>query len=134
MGLGEDCAIVERDWKFRRTLTAVYTRYIQGIYMAEFDVYFKLEDDVFVWNSEKAIENRRKHGIRFERACEVFYDRDVLYVDASTPEEDRMAAIGYTTEDAMLFVVHIERMDGLIRIISARDAEPKERRLYEDGE
>jgi len=102
--------------------------------MAELDVYFKLEDDVFVWNSEKAIENRRKHGIRFERACEVFYDRDVLYVDASTPEEDRMAAIGYTTEDAMLFVVHIERMDGLIRIISARDAESKERRLYEDGE
>jgi uncharacterized DUF497 family protein len=92
--------------------------------MAELDVYFKLEDDVFVCNSEKALENRRKHGIRFERACEVFYDREVLFVEASTPDEDRTAAIGYTTEVAMLFVVHIERLDGLIRIISARVAEP----------
>lgn len=33
--------------------------------MAELDVYFKLEDEVFVWNSEKALENRRKHGIKF---------------------------------------------------------------------
>jgi len=56
--------------------------------MAELDVYFKLEDDVFVWNSEKAAENRRKHGIRFEKACEVFFDREVLFVDASTPEEE----------------------------------------------
>ncbi len=102
--------------------------------MAELDVYFKLEDDVFVWNSEKALDNRRKHGIRFERACEVFYDREVIFVDASTPEEDRTAAIGYTANDAMLFVVHIERLDGLIRILSARGAEPKEKRLYEDGE
>ncbi|MES2393694.1 MAG: BrnT family toxin [Acidobacteriota bacterium] len=102
--------------------------------MAELDVYFKVEDDVFVWNSEKAKENWRKHEIKFERACEVFYDRDVLFVDASTPEEDRAAAIGYTAEDAMLFVVHIERLDGVIRIISARIAEPREKRLYEDGE
>jgi uncharacterized DUF497 family protein len=102
--------------------------------MAELDVYFKLEDDVFVWNGEKARENRRKHGISFERACEVFYDREVLFVDASTPDEERMAAIGYTIQDDMLFVVHIERLDGFIRVISARDAEPKEKRLYEDGE
>jgi uncharacterized protein len=102
--------------------------------MAELDVYFKLDDDVFVWNSEKAKGNRRKHGIRFERACEVFHDRGVLFVDASTPDEGRAAAIGYTTEDAMLFVVHIERLDSVIRIISARPAEPQEKRLYEDGE
>jgi uncharacterized DUF497 family protein len=101
--------------------------------MAELDVYFKLEDDVFVWNSEKGLENRRRHGIRFERACEVFHDPGVLFVDASKPEETRAAAIGYTTEDALLFVVHIERHDGVIRVISARYAEPQEKRLYEDG-
>jgi uncharacterized DUF497 family protein len=102
--------------------------------MAELDVYYKLEDDVFVWNSEKAKGNRSKHGIRFERACEVFHDPGILFVDASTPEETRAAAIGYTTEDAILFVVHIERHDSVIRLISARFAEPQEKRLYEDGE
>ena len=102
--------------------------------MAELDVYFKLEDDIFVWNSEKALENRRKHGIRFERACEVLHDPGVLFVDASNQEETRAAAVGYTTEDAILFVVHIERGDGVIRLISARFAEPQEKKLYEDGE
>lgn len=102
--------------------------------MAELDVYFKLYDDVFVWNAEKAKENRRKHGIRFENACEVFFDRGVAFVEASTREEIRMAAIGYTDDDAVLFVVHIEREDNVIRIISARYAGPKEKRLYEDGE
>jgi uncharacterized DUF497 family protein len=101
--------------------------------MAELDVYFKLDDDVFVWNSEKAKENRYKHGVRFERACEVFHDPSVLFIDASTPEEARAAAIGYSTEDAILFVVHIEREDGVIRVISARAAENQEKRLYEDG-
>jgi uncharacterized DUF497 family protein len=96
------------------------------------DVYFKLDDDVFVWNSEKALE-RRKHGIRFERACEVFHDPNNVFVDASTREESRAAAIGYTTDEAMMFVVHIERLDGVTRIISARFAEPAERKLYEDG-
>jgi uncharacterized DUF497 family protein len=104
--------------------------------MTELDVYFKVddEDDVFVWNGKKSKENRRKHGVGFERACEVFYDRSALYVDASVPSETRVAAIGYTTEGAMLFVVHLVREDNAIRIISARAAEPWEKRLYEDGE
>ena len=118
---------------FQSNLTAIPQRYTQGIYMAELNVYFKLDDDVFVWNAEKAKENRRKHGIRFEQACEVFHDPSNIFVDASTPSDDRAAAIGYTTEGSMLFVVHIERLDGMIRIISARLAEPKERSLYEDG-
>jgi len=45
-----------------------------------------------------------------------------------------MAAIGYTVDDAMLFVVHVERDENVIRLISARLTEPSERRLYEDGE
>ena len=102
--------------------------------MLEFDVYFRLEEEVFVWNGGKAKENRRKHGVSFEQACEAFFDPTALFVDAGTPEEFRSAVIGYTTEDAMLFVVHLERQDGVIRVISARRAEPKERRLYEDGE
>jgi len=102
--------------------------------MAQLDVYFKLNEDVFVWNSDKAKENRRKHGVRFENACEVFYDPSVLFVDAGTEEEPRMAAIGYTADDAMLFVVHVERDENVVRIISARLTEPSERRLYEDGE
>jgi uncharacterized DUF497 family protein len=101
--------------------------------MAELDVYFRIEDQIFVWNGEKAKDNRRKHGVSFDRACEAFFDPGAIYLDAGTPEEARTAVIGYNAEDAILFVVHIERHDGIIRIISARPAELRERSFYEDG-
>jgi len=47
-------------------------------------------------------------------------------------EEARDAAIGYTEDSKLLFVVHLVRHEETIRIISARPATAAERKLYEN--
>jgi len=88
----------------------------------------------FVWDSEKASSNAGKHGVDFEVACEIFFDRFIHIKDASVEAENRDAAIGMTEDWMLLLVVHIQHEGGTIRIISARPATAQERRSYEDGE
>jgi hypothetical protein len=98
------------------------------------DVHFLYEGQRFVWDSEKAPANVRKHDVSFEVASEVFFDPLVRVVDASPEEEAREAAIGLTQERRLLFVVHMWREEDTIRIVSARAATAQERRFYEDSE
>jgi uncharacterized DUF497 family protein len=51
-----------------------------------------------------------------------------------SPTETRDAAIGATSEMLTLYVVYVEREETMIRIISAREAEPSQRRRDENGE
>lgn len=87
----------------------------------------------FVWNSEKAESNLRKHDVSFKYACEVFFDSAAIYREASHGDEDRLAVIGITGQTDILFVVHLEASVDSIRIISARRATQREEREYEDG-
>jgi uncharacterized DUF497 family protein len=96
------------------------------------DIYFLFHGQQFVWDSEKAAINLAKHGVRFETACEVFFDPFVRLEDATDSDEARDAAIGLSEDWALLFVVHLSRADEALRIISARPANAQERRLYED--
>lgn len=98
------------------------------------DLYFLYLGQHFVWDSDKASINANKHGVNFEVACQVFFDRFICIEDASVDEESRDAAIGMTEEWMLLLVVHIQHESGTIRIISARAATTQERRAYEDGE
>lgn len=85
----------------------------------------------FEWHAAKAAENRRKHGVDFKRACEVFFDPFLHAFDAGEEGgEHREAVIGLTETWQLLYVVFVERGETL-RIISARRATPAERRLYE---
>ena len=95
------------------------------------DVYFLYLGQSFVWDSEKASANVQKHGVSFEVASQVFFDRLVYVEDASIDEELRDAAIGMTEDMILLLVVHVHREDDTIRIISARRATRKERTTYE---
>ena len=100
--------------------------------MLNMGVVFSRFRQIFEWDAQKAASNQAKHGISFEQASEVFLDPFVCFVDASTPEESRLAAIGMTVAWAILFVVHrVERAE-VIRIISARPATPSERRGYQN--
>lgn len=83
----------------------------------------------FEWDEVKAEINKRKHGISFETAAQVFLDDDRLeiYDEAHSTEEERFITIGRAGE--VLFVVYTERTPR-IRLISARLATPSERRLY----
>lgn len=87
----------------------------------------------FVWNDGKAKNNPSKHdGITFAQAAEVFFDPFLVVVDASSNEEARDAAIGLDARWNLLYVVHIEREENMIRIISARKATRQERSEYEN--
>lgn len=96
------------------------------------DVFSTLDGQVFVWNSDKASSNASRHGVRFEEAREAFLDPLARYEDASPDEEARQACIGLTTDYQLLYVVHVIREGDVLRLISARLAEPAERRRYED--
>jgi uncharacterized DUF497 family protein len=95
------------------------------------DVLFRLNGVDFTWDAAKASANVVKHGIRFERACEVFFDPLLVAIDASVKDEARDAVIGEAENGSLLFVVHIEREGEAIRIISARTATVAERTDYE---
>ena len=84
---------------------------------------------LFEWDEEKARTNFKKHGVRFETAAKVFLDenRIDIYDAAHSAEEDRYITIGKAGE--VLFVVYTERLPK-IRMISARLATARERRLY----
>jgi uncharacterized DUF497 family protein len=97
------------------------------------DMHYLRRDLQFVWDSAKAIENRRKHGIRFEDACEAFFDESSVYIDATEDDEMRSAVIGRVEMARILYVVHVVRERETIRIISARSVTKMEESIYEDG-
>ena len=86
----------------------------------------------FEWDTEKARINYEKHRVRFEIAAAVFDDEDrIEWYDAQhSVDEDRYNTIGKVND--VLFVVYTERREK-IRLISARLATPRERRLYDAG-
>jgi uncharacterized protein len=91
-----------------------------------------MNDGAFEWDDAKATRNYAKHGVTFEAARDVFNDPFALdWPDESQAEdEQRFVTLGMV-EARLLLVVYAMRGDA-IRIISARLAEPFERRRYHD--
>ena len=90
----------------------------------------------FEWDEEKSRKNRKKHGVWFEEAQQVFDDPNaVLYFDSkSSISEDRFILLGVSASHRVLVVIHCERHGGsTIRLISARKATRKEVKNYEEG-
>lgn len=94
------------------------------------DVRHQLKHLEFYWNSEKAAANMNKHGLTFERACEVFLDPLLTLFDASAGGEQRFAAIGEVLNGDIVYVVHVEFNPDTLRIISARYATRTEKSRY----
>lgn len=87
----------------------------------------------FEWDPRKAAANIRKHGVSFEDACTVFEDDEALLLPdlEHSAFEDRAVLLGLSAALRVLVVVHCERYDSdVIRLISARKADPQERHLY----
>jgi uncharacterized protein len=86
----------------------------------------------FEWDVSKAEANHKKHGVRFAETLPVFDDDFALTVrdGESDPHEVRFVSIGMGAKARALVVVYSYRGKN-IRIISARVAEPHERRQYE---
>ena len=84
----------------------------------------------FVWDPAKARGNRRKHGVDFSDAFEVFHDPRALTISDDFENEERFVTVGTDTLGRIVTVVYTWR-ESTIRIISARKATARERRQYE---
>lgn len=86
----------------------------------------------YAWDRRKAEANLAKHGIDFADAVTALEDQLALSKpEPSSISEDRFVALGMDALGRLLVVVYSHRGDA-IRLISARKAEPKERRQYEE--
>lgn len=90
----------------------------------------------FEWDPNKNEINKKKHGLSFETAREVFYDEFAILFDDPdhSDEEDRFLIIGETKTEQICIVSHCYRdNENVVRIISARRATRAEQRTYLDG-
>ncbi len=92
-----------------------------------------MQDEAFEWDDAKAARNWLDHGVRFEMARDVFQDAFAIeWTDDSHGDtEERFVTVGMV-EQRLLFVSYTLRGER-IRIISARGAEPRERRRYHNA-
>lgn len=86
----------------------------------------------FEWDPNKAAKNISKHGVSFDEAGTVFGDPlAVTFFDPDhSTDEDRFLTFGYSRDGVLSVVSHTDR-DDVTRIISARRASRRERRIYE---
>jgi uncharacterized protein len=96
----------------------------------------------FDWNDQKERRNWLKHKVRFDVALRVFDDSwAVSFLDRIVEGEPRWQTIGMvprtTGGSVLLLVAHTSmELEGeeVIRIISARKATARERRVYEESQ
>jgi uncharacterized DUF497 family protein len=75
-----------------------------------------------------------KHGISFAEAFTALWDPlAVTFEDPEERDEVREITVGHSERQRLLMVVHTERAENTIRIISARAATKRERKQYEEG-
>lgn len=88
---------------------------------------------VVEWDPAKAQQNVRKHGISFADAVTALEDdRALTERDAPASEEERWVTMGIDCVGRVLVVVYTWRGESL-RIISARNATKRERRVYKES-
>jgi hypothetical protein len=90
----------------------------------------------FEWDPRKGRSNQQRHGIGFDEASTVF--ADTLSITIPDPDhsndEERWATMGFSHRQRLLVVVHTEEDEQqIVRIISARPADPDEWREHEEG-
>lgn len=82
----------------------------------------------FIWDDDN-LEHIARHGVEYwevEEACSGRY----LLLKA---EKGKRIILGQTISGRYLFVVLVQRAQGLVRVITARDMTQRERRRYRRG-
>ena len=86
----------------------------------------------FEWDARKAAQNVAKHGVPFDYAARVFLDprrldtKDMRF----TYREQRWVTLGKIS--GRLFAVAYTLRGGVVRLISARKANAREQRRYDE--
>jgi uncharacterized DUF497 family protein len=85
----------------------------------------------FKWDESKRNVNIRKHGIDFSDVVNIFYDDETIIIeDPKQYNERRYIALGLDIKCRTVLVVHVYREIDVIRVISARKANKKERKQF----
>jgi len=87
----------------------------------------------FQWDQGNIDKNLIRHKVENWECEQIFFNRPLLVLDDfqhSIPEK-RWAAFGKTDADRFLIIIFAKR-DDLIRVISARDMNKKERKFYDE--
>ena len=89
----------------------------------------------FEWDEGNSQKNWAKHGVSRSECEQVFFNLPFVLADDQkhSHNEPRYYALGETDRGRKLFVVFTIR-DSLIRVISARNMNRAERRIYDEKE
>ncbi len=85
----------------------------------------------FEWDPNKQRINLRRHAVEFADAVAVFQDLQAITVEDQAHDEQRFVTIGRDACGRVLVVVYAYTGSARVRIISARKADPSERKQYE---
>lgn len=87
--------------------------------------------DGYEWDSAKAAQNLKKHGVDFADAVISLEDPQALSdADPDSNDEERYVCLGADPAGRLLVTVYTYRGDN-VRIISSRSASAGERHRYE---
>ena len=98
------------------------------------DIYKKLQECTgFQWDEHNTEKNWDKHNVSPVESEEVFFNRPMVAQKdlKHSQQEKRYYVLGKTDENRTLFIVFTIRKT-LIRVISSRDMNKKERKTYEN--
>jgi len=91
------------------------------------------ESKSFDWDEGNINKNWDKHRVHHLECEEIFFNEPIVTKAEKrrVSQEERISALGVTNEGRFLFVVFTIRR-GRIRVISARNANKKERKIYNE--
>ena len=89
----------------------------------------------FQWDRGNINRNLIKHKVKNWECEQIFFNKPILILEdpKHSLSEKRWAAFGKTDADRLLVVIFTER-GNLLRVISARDMNKKEKQFYEKNE
>ncbi len=117
-----------RDAPASRTARAVLRHSHAGAWERCRFIHFEL----YTYDPVKNKINRNKHRIDLAEAETVLYDDRAITVEDRNHAEQRFVTLGMDGIGRLLVVVYHYRSEDEIRIISARLAEPREQRAYQE--
>jgi len=94
----------------------------------------------FEWDPVKASDNLKKHRVSFDRAAEIILDPLTVSIpdEEHSEDEERWVSIGKDRRGSVLILIHtfleVSAEECRIRIISARKANKRETREYEESQ
>ena len=93
-----------------------------------------LEAAEFDWDGGNAEKNWLRHRVSQSESEQIFFNRPLVLAadDDHSTDELRWYALGSTDAGRLLFVAYTLREEK-VRVISARDMTPRERKDYEDA-